>query len=188
MRIDSGHWVERVHRVPSPNYDQRSDPGDVSLIVLHCISLPAGSFGKGHVEALFCNELDCSADPSFADLAGVRVSAHLFLTRRGRVTQFVPFNARAWHAGESEFRGRRGCNDFAIGIELEGTDTGTYTRSQYRSLRRVLRALFRRYPRLSTEAVVGHQEIAPGRKSDPGPGFDWSVCLHGLLTGDDIDE
>ena len=180
MRINDEHWFEGVTRVPSPNCDCRSNPTDVSLVVLHCISLPEGHYGTGCVEDLFCNRLDCSSHVSFADLEHVEVSAHLFLTRRGRVIQFVPFNARAWHAGVSSYRGRSGCNDYSIGIELEGTAHSTYTKSQYRKLGRVLRALFARYPRLSPDAVVGHQEIAPGRKIDPGPGFDWSACLRSL--------
>lgn len=177
MRVDSEHWLQGVTRVPSPNFDQRSDPCDISLVVLHCISLPEGRYGTGYVEDLFCNRLDCSRHESFADLVGVEVSAHVFITRRGRVTQFVPFCERAWHAGASSFRGRSRCNDFAIGIELEGTDRSAYTKSQYRSLARVLRALLARYPRLGPDTVVGHQEIAPGRKSDPGDRFDWAACL-----------
>ena len=113
----------------------------------------------------------------------MRVSAHLFIDRRGRVTQFVPFDQRAWHAGVSSWRGRPGCNDFSIGIELEGVETRPYTQAQYRQLERVLRALLRGYPRLSPDAVVGHQEIAPGRKTDPGPAFDWGRILPTLVSG-----
>jgi AmpD protein len=149
----------------------------VSLVVLHGISLPPGEFGTGVVEALFTNNLDTGSDPRLADLEGVAVSAHLFIDRLGRTTQFVPFDVRAWHAGVSAWRGREGCNDFAIGIELEGEDHRPYTRAQYRRLDKVLKALLDRYPRLSRAAIVGHQEVAPGRKTDPGPAFDWAEML-----------
>lgn len=132
------------------------------------------------VEDLFLNRLDVGADPALEDLAGVAVSAHLFIDRRGRTRQFVPFNERAWHAGVSTWRGRQRCNDFAIGIELEGVDDRPYTRAQYRRLRAILEALLDRYPRLSRSAIVGHQEIAPGRKTDPGSAFDWSGVLEPL--------
>jgi AmpD protein len=129
------------------------------------------------VEDLFMNRLDTGSDPTLEDLAGVTVSAHLFIDRRGRTRQFVPFDERAWHAGVSSWRGRQRCNDFAIGIELEGVDDRPYTRAQYRRLGAILQALLDRYPQLSRNAIVGHQEIAPGRKTDPGPAFDW----HGVL-------
>jgi len=170
-------WLPRAHRVLSPNRDPRPVWADVELVVVHNISLPPGKFGGGMVEELFCNQLDCSADPALSDLAGLAVSAHLFIDRRGRVTQFVPFNERAWHAGVSSWRGRAGCNDFAIGIELEGTDDKNYTKRQYARLGSTLRWLFRRYPRLAADTLVGHNEIAPGRKTDPGAAFDWSRLL-----------
>ena len=141
---------------------------------MHNISLPPGKFGTGMVESLFCNALDCSSDPQLADLAGVEVSAHLFIDRRGRLSQFVPFDLRAWHAGVSSWRGRSGCNAFSIGIELEGTDTRPYSAKQYLRLASTLRWLLRTYPRLSVDTIVGHNEIAPGRKTDPGGSFDWS--------------
>lgn len=153
-------------------------------MVIHGISLPPGEFGTGDVEALFTNTLDTGRDPRLADLAGVRVSAHLFIDRRGRTTQFVPFNERAWHAGVSAWRGRVGCNDFAIGIELEGEDHRAYTRAQYARLGKVLAALIAAYPRLSRAAIVGHLEVAPGRKTDPGPVFDWTRLLSGLIAED----
>lgn len=177
MHVTESHWLARTRRVESPNADARPQGALVELVVLHCISLPPGQFGTGCVEALFSNALDCSIDPSMNDLDGVRVSAHLFIDRLGRATQFVPFCRRAWHAGVSAWRGRAGCNDFSIGIELEGTDCGPYTVAQYRRLQRVLAALFDAYPTLSSDAVVGHAEIAPGRKTDPGPGFDWQRLL-----------
>ncbi|MFK7912895.1 MAG: 1,6-anhydro-N-acetylmuramyl-L-alanine amidase AmpD [Pseudomonadales bacterium] len=180
VRVAPDHWLPRVRRVPSPNCDARFDADDIALLVIHNISLPAGRFGNGHVEALFCNELDCTLHASFADLPGVEVSAHLLIARTGRITQFVPFNARAWHAGTSQWRGRSRCNDFSIGIELEGTDSRPYTKAQYRSLTRVTAALLERYPRMSPDAIVGHEDIAPGRKTDPGPAFDWSRYLGSL--------
>ena len=167
--------------MPSPNQNARPDPEDISLVVVHGISLPPGEFGTGAVERFFCNTLDCSGDRRLADLAGVRVSAHLFVSRRGALTQFVPFDRRAWHAGLSHWRGRTGCNDFAIGIELEGTDDSGYTNSQYAALGRILDALFACYPRLDRSTVVGHNEIAPERKTDPGPRFDWRRVQHGLF-------
>lgn len=177
MRVTDEHWLAGVERLVSPNCDARDDPRAIELVVVHGISLPPGEFGGGHVEDLFLDRLDPDAHPSFATLAGVRVSSHLLISRRGRVTQFVPFHRRAWHAGVSSWRGRPRCNDYAIGIELEGCDHRPYTASQYRRLRRVLVALFARYPRLAPDAVVGHFEIAPGRKTDPGPVFDWRRLL-----------
>lgn len=180
MRITSQHWISRVQRSISPHLDARRDPQDISLVVVHCISLPQGRYGNTYVDDLFRGRLDTSAHPSFADLEGVRVSAHVVIDRRGRCVQYVPFNERAWHAGVSEWNQRAGCNDFAIGIELEGTETGDYTGRQYQSLKRLLAALLDRYPRLHPGAIVGHNEIAPGRKADPGSGFDWPRCLQGL--------
>ena len=147
---------------------------DISLIVVHGISLPPGKFGGDEIEALFCNQLN---HPQLLELADFRVSSHLLVDRRGRCTQFVPFDRRAWHAGESVWRGRSGCNDFSIGIELEGTDTRPYTQAQYRKLGRVIRALLARYPRLAADAIVGHLEVATGRKTDPGPAFNWQAVL-----------
>jgi AmpD protein len=180
MKVRKDHWLARVRRRPSPNSAPRPDPRDVSLLVIHNISLPPGRFGTGLVEALFLNELDTGLDPRLADLEGLRVSSHLFIDRRGAATQFVPFDRAAWHAGVSEWRGRVRCNDFAIGIELEGTDEVRYTRAQYRRLLAVTDALLERYPRLSPEAIVGHEEVAPGRKTDPGPAFDWSGYLRAV--------
>lgn len=173
-------WLPRARRVPSPNCDARPPALPIELVVLHNISLPPGQFGGGMVEALFCNTLDCSIDPALADLAGVEVSTHLFIDRRGRLTQFVPFDLRAWHAGVSSFRGRSGCNGFSIGIELEGTDSCAYTAKQYRRLSSTLRWLLRTYPRLSIDSIVGHNEIASGRKTDPGASFDWPRALSDL--------
>ena len=182
MIVSPDHWLTGARRVPSPNQDARPDAADISLVVLHGISLPPGEFGGGLVEALFRNRLDPAADPRLADLEGVRVSTHLFLDRAGAVTQFVPFDRRAWHAGASRHRGRAHCNDFAIGIELEGTDHVPYAEVQYTVLAEVLRALLHSYPRVDPAAVVGHNEVAPGRKTDPGPTFDWPRVIR-AVTG-----
>lgn len=173
MHVKSDHWLARVRAVPSPNNSLRPAHARISLLVIHGISLPPGRFGTGLVEDLFLNRLDCRADPALADLEGVKVSAHVLIDRRGRATQFVAFDRRAWHAGISSWCGRTGCNDFSIGIELEGEDARPYTARQYRRLTQITRALLDRYPTLAPEAIVGHQEIAPGRKTDPGPAFDW---------------
>ena len=172
LEIDSDGWLAGVRRLPSPNCDDRPH-GEISLLVIHNISLPPGEFGGDAVAHLFLNRLDPHAHPAFAELAGLRVSAHLFIDRGGRTLQFVPFGRRAWHAGRSRYAGRPACNDFAVGIELEGTDTSGYEAAQMRALVAVVRALLARYPALAAQRIVGHSDIAPGRKTDPGPGFDW---------------
>ena len=171
MYIDQG-WLSDIVHKPSPNFNSRPQGMCPQLVVIHNISLPAGEFGTGCVEALFCNALDCSAHDSFNDLVGLKVSAHLLVDRCGQITQFVSFDDRAWHAGVSSFKGRDNCNDFSIGIELEGTDNLAYTETQYSALRHVL-MLLRRHYTLSDDAIVGHSDIAPGRKTDPGAAFDW---------------
>ena len=178
--VTAAHWLAGAVRLASPNVDDRPDPTDIALVVLHGISLPPGEFGTGFVEALFTNTLDVGSRPALADLAGVRVSSHLLIARTGQITQFAPFQRRAWHAGVSSYAGRTACNDWAIGIELEGTDHAPYAEAQYEQLRGVLAALFRAYPRLSLCGVVGHCEIAPGRKTDPGPAFDWPRLLRSM--------
>ena len=172
LLIESG-WLRGARRLPSPNANERPAGSAVELLVIHNISLPPGRFGGGYIEQLFLNCLDCTMHPWFARLEGLRVSAHLLIDRRGRVTQFVPFDRRAWHAGASSFAGRENCNDFSVGIELEGTDERPYTRAQYARLVRVSRALMREYPRITAGRIVGHSDIAPGRKTDPGRAFDW---------------
>lgn len=172
--VSADGWVSRVRAVPSPNCDERPDPADISLLVIHNISLPPGQFGGPQVEQLFTNRLNPAEHPYFEGIKDLRVSAHLFINRGGRVTQFVPLERRAWHAGKSNFEGRERCNDFSIGIELEGTDDRPFTRAQYRQLLRLTRALLRRYPALTTARILGHSDIAPGRKTDPGPHFDWA--------------
>lgn len=177
MKVKKDHWLARVRTRTSANFSPRPAHAEISLLVIHNISLPPGRFGTGMIEALFQNRLDTSAHPTLGDLAGVRVSSHLLIERNGRTTQFVAFNQAAWHAGESCWRGRNRCNDFAIGIELEGVDDRNYTQAQYRRLQLVTKALMKRYARLSPEAIVGHQEIAPERKTDPGHAFDWRRYL-----------
>lgn len=169
----SQHKLEQARFVASPHCDARPEDTPVSLIVIHGISLPAGQFGLGYIEDLFLGQLDCSADPSFAILAGLRVSAHLLIRRTGELIQYVPFNQRAWHAGVSCWQGQSACNDFSIGIELEGTDTQPYTDAQYAQLAQVIKALRAAYPNIPKHGVTGHEHIAPGRKTDPGPYFDW---------------
>lgn len=179
--IGDDHWLRPARHRPSPNADARPRGADIALIVVHGISLPPGKFGTGCIEALFANALDADAHPSFADLRGLRVSSHLLISRRGLLTQFVPFDRRAWHAGVSRHRGRSGCNDFSVGIELEGADSIPYAAAQYRRLAAVIAALLRRYPALGLGDIAGHAEIAPGRKTDPGPAFDWPR-LYALLA------
>lgn len=159
---------------PSPHCDERPLDDDISLLVVHCISLPEGHFGTPYVHDLFMGQLDVAADPAFKPLAGLKVSAHLVIRRNGRLEQYVPFNRRAWHAGQSSFCGRQRCNDFSIGIELEGTDYSAYTDEQYQQLAAVTEALMLDYPQLRKDAIVGHEDIAPGRKTDPGKQFDWA--------------
>ncbi|MDH5785749.1 MAG: 1,6-anhydro-N-acetylmuramyl-L-alanine amidase AmpD [Chromatiales bacterium] len=166
-------WLEGARVVDSPNFDQRPDNEPPSLIVIHGISLPPGQYGGPWIDALFTNTLDPAAHPYFADICQLRVSSHLLIRRDGEVVQYVPFNKRAWHAGLSSYQGRERCNDFSIGIELEGSDNEPYEAIQYRVLAECINLLFNGYPQLSPAHITGHSDIAPGRKSDPGPHFDW---------------
>ena len=177
LLVDAGGRARGAAQVPSPNCDARPAGTLVSLIVLHGISLPPGEFGGDGVERLFTNRLDSAAHPHFASLAGLRVSSHFLIRRGGELVQFVPCAMRAWHAGESTWRGRSRCNDFSIGIELEGTDDVPYTNAQYRVLAQLARALGRRYP---IADIAGHNDVAPGRKTDPGPAFDWARLRRAL--------
>ncbi len=171
--IEEG-WLETAERVvPSPNFDARPRECDISLIVIHCISLPPGEFGGEWIDRLFTNTLPPEAHPYFAGIHHLRVSAHLLIRRDGGITQYVPFHRRAWHAGVSSYHGREACNDFSIGIELEGTETVDYTEAQYVRLADAVEALLARYSTLSRQAITGHSNIAPGRKTDPGPSFRW---------------
>jgi AmpD protein len=174
LTLETGSgWLEGVRRVPSPNCDERPAASEPELIVVHNISLPEGDFGTPHVEALFCNCLDAAAHPSFEEIAPLRVSAHALIRRDGELTQFVPFTKRAWHAGVSRFQGRDCCNDFSVGIELEGCDWQPFEDSQYRCLASLVRLLMATWPAIDAGRLVGHSDIAPGRKTDPGPHFDW---------------
>ena len=166
-RISFARWT------PSPNFGPRPDGAGISLLVVHNISLPPGQFGGREIEDFFCNQLDHSAHPYFKTIEGVQVSAHLLIRRDGALVQFVSLLDRAWHAGRSCFEGQEECNDFSIGIELEGTDDQPYTPLQYQKLAEVSRALINAYPAMSAERITGHQHIAPGRKTDPGEAFDW---------------
>lgn len=166
-------WFDNVTRRPSPNHDERPTNTAIDLLVIHSISLPPGEFGGGHIERLFLNTLDTTHHPYFAQLATLKVSAHLLIDRRGEVTQYVPLTHRAWHAGVSSFAGKERCNDYSIGIELEGCDDVEFTDAQYITLASLTRAITARYPDVTPQRIVGHSEIAPGRKTDPGPLFDW---------------
>lgn len=162
-----------VRQVLSPHCDARPKGFTPELIVVHGISLPAGEFGGPWIDRLFAGNLPGDAHPSFRETSTLRVSAHAVIGRNGTITQYVPFGMRAWHAGQSEYQGRSGCNDFSIGIELEGTDQTPYTDAQYETLATLVKALLTTYPTLSAERIAGHSDIAPGRKTDPGPAFDW---------------
>jgi len=160
-------------QIASPNYDARPVGVEADLIVIHGISLPPGEFGGPWIERLFTNTLPAEIHPYFAEVAPLRVSSHLVVQRDGALTQYVSFADRAWHAGQSNYQGRAACNDFSVGVELEGTDALPYEATQYAALAEVVAARCAAYPRLSADRLVGHSEIAPGRKTDPGPAFDW---------------
>jgi len=164
----------------SPNQDERGDENDISGIVIHNISLPPGEFGGGWIDDLFLNQLDPAAHPYFEAIADVKVSAHVLIRRDGQLIQYVPFHQRAWHAGASCWDGRECCNDFTIGIEMEGCDDQQFERVQYQQLGKLINSLVSVYPKLNKNRVVGHQYIAPGRKTDPGPYFDWNY-LNNLI-------
>ena len=169
----SGNTLLTARQVPSPNSDERPEGCAVGLIVIHGISLPPGDFGGPWIDDLFQNRLDGTAHPYFRELAHLRVSAHLIIRRDGELVQYVDLHKRAWHAGISSFQGREICNDFAIGVELEGTDRIPYEDVQYRVLAETAREIGARFPAIGPESIVGHSDIAPGRKTDPGPAFDW---------------
>lgn len=166
-------WLSAARHCPSPNYNDRPLNGTINLLVVHNISLPPGQYGTGCIEQFFCNQLQSDQHPYFCQIADLRVSSHLLIDREGQLVQFVPFDRRAWHAGASAFEGRANCNDFSIGIELEGCDNEAYTDNQYQSLAQVTRQLLVHYPALTPDRITGHCDIAPGRKTDPGPAFDW---------------
>jgi N-acetyl-anhydromuramoyl-L-alanine amidase len=182
LRIDAATGLlAGARQVLSPHFDERPAGTAPELLVVHGISLPPGEFGGPWIDRLFTNSLPADAHPYFAEVGPLRVSSHLVVTRDGAVTQYVRFTERAWHAGRSAYQGREACNDFSVGIELEGTDTLPYEPAQYATLAKVVAALCAAYPRLSPARIVGHSDIAPGRKTDPGPAFDWGLA-RGLIV------
>jgi AmpD protein len=175
MEVDPRSGVlTGARQVASPNCDARPPGVAADLIVVHGISLPPGEFGGPWIDRLFTNDLPAGAHPYFAEIEGQRVSSHLCIRRDGGVTQYVKFSERAWHAGQSSWEGRSACNDFSIGVELEGADAVPYDPLQYRALARIVAALCKAYPALSPDRLAGHSDISPGRKTDPGPAFDWA--------------
>ncbi len=172
--------VEGIIFYPSPNCDKRPDDEDISLIVVHAISLPPGKYGGNEIEDFFLNKLDISSNKYFESIKNLKVSSHIVIKRTGEILQFVPFNKRAWHAGVSSFLGRENCNDYSIGIELEGSDDSKFEDQQYHSLLTLIRLLIKTYPNLTKEKLVGHSDISPGRKTDPGPMFEWKKLKDNL--------
>ncbi|MFD1712060.1 1,6-anhydro-N-acetylmuramyl-L-alanine amidase AmpD [Ottowia sp. GY511] len=166
----SGGWYRRARALPSPNFGPRPPAAAIDLVVVHSISLPPGRYGGDEVQALFTNRLDWDAHPYFQQIRGMEVSAHFYVRRTGVLWQFVSVDDRAWHAGRSSFRGRDNCNDYSVGVELEGLEGERFTARQYERLARLIQALRQRYP---ITDIAGHEHVAPGRKHDPGPGFDW---------------
>ncbi|MHB8253684.1 MAG: 1,6-anhydro-N-acetylmuramyl-L-alanine amidase AmpD [Acidiferrobacter sp.] len=189
--IDEAGWLNGARQLVSPHCDARPAGAQVEVVIIHAISLPAGVYGGPDVERLFMNQLDTKGVPAYADLKDLRVSAHLFIRRDGQVIQFVPFAARAWHAGVSRCEGRERVNDFSVGIELEGTDRTPFEGAQYETLIAVSRTLVIRYPVITANRLYGHSDIAPGRKSDPGPDFDWDryrAAIRGASSGSLVGE
>jgi N-acetyl-anhydromuramoyl-L-alanine amidase len=179
LTLDPTGWITTARHCPSPNYGPRPSGVAIDLAIIHSISLPPGVYRGDAIERLFTNTLDWDAHPYYQHLRGMQVSAHFVIRRRGQLIQFVSCDERAWHAGPSSWQGRDNCNDYAIGIELEGLEGDTFTASQYRVLTKLLNTLARRYP---LKNVVGHEHVAPGRKQDPGPGFDWGSMKKLLLV------
>ena len=167
-------WLDGIRRVESPNCDDRSADTEISLLIVHSISLPPGEYGGDTIERLFTNRLDPKAHPYFLEIAGMRVSAHFLVRRDGELVQFVPVFQRAWHAGVSAWRGRTACNDFSVGVELEGTDDSAFEEAQYRSLEQLVQRLRQTLP---LRDIAAHSDVAPGRKTDPGAGFAWAQLL-----------
>lgn len=180
MKVDINGWLSGVRKIASPNFDRRPSRSAIDMLVIHNISLPPDQFGGPEIAEFFTNRLDGEAHPYFAQLKGVRVSSHFLIRRDGGLIQFVPCTQRAWHAGVSSWEGRTRCNDFSIGIELEGSDFVAFTDAQYAALARLTRLLQRTYP---LRHLVGHADIAPGRKTDPGPHFDWKRFRAALWFG-----
>jgi AmpD protein len=181
---DRDIWLTGLQHLTSPNADQRPCGITVDLLVIHNISLPPGEFGGPWIDELFLGRLEPGAHPYFEQIARLRVSSHLLIRRDGRATQFVALNHRAWHAGQSTFCGRERCNDYSIGIELEGSDDCPFTDAQYSVLSKLTRTVMEHFPAISSQRIVGHCDIAPGRKTDPGPHFDWIRFRQGLAETD----
>lgn len=180
MQISADHWLNSATHRPSPNQDARPPHEKIDCLVIHNISLPPQQYGGDDILNFFQNCLDYDAHPYFEQLRDVTVSAHCLIRRDGEIIQFVPFNQRAWHAGQSCFEGREKCNDFSIGIELEGSDFEAFTAEQYHQLQRVTKTLLNHYPDITKNRITGHSDIAPDRKTDPGPYFDWERYLLGI--------
>ena len=176
----TNHRIDQAEFIPSPNFSDRLEEVEPTLLVIHNISLPPGEFGGSYIADFFQNKLDTSKHPFFEEIADLQVSSHLFVDREGQLIQFVDLNKKAWHAGISEFEGKKECNDFSIGIELEGTDTEPYSDKQYLSLISLTNCLMESYSGISTERIVGHSDIAPSRKTDPGESFDWNRYKNSL--------
>jgi len=182
MHIDiTSGLVKEERQHLSPNCDSRPNESDISLIVINGISLPPGKFGKDYIDQLFCNQLNPDEHPYFKDISDLKVSSHLLIRRDGEVVQYVPFQKRAWHAGVSCYEKRDCCNDYSIGIEMEGEDETPYTDIQYQVLATIIKDLIKSYPELNEQTITGHSDIAPGRKTDPGEAFDWGI-LRKLLS------
>lgn len=179
LQIKDG-WLVNERRVLSPHFDQRPEPQDISLLIIHYISLPPEQFGGGYIDDFFQGKLDPQAHPYFQEISPLRVSAHCLIERTGRITQYVNFADRAWHAGLSCFEGRDKCNDFAIGIELEGSNEQPFTDAQYLALQALTQEIMRTYPHITKERIVGHCDVSPGRKIDPGQYFDWQRYLQNI--------
>ena len=179
--IESG-WCRFAEKCVSPNYDARPSCSEISLLVIHNISLPPAEFGGGFIHQFFTGRLDCNQHVYFKSIIELKVSAHCLIERDGTLTQFVSFLDRAWHAGRSRFGGVEECNDYSIGVELEGTDSLPYTKSQYLCLVHLTKLLMETYPRITCQRIVGHSDVAPNRKTDPGPAFDWSYYKKSLMS------
>tara|TARA_B100000941_G_C28318466_1_gene455255 strand:- start:44 stop:583 length:540 start_codon:yes stop_codon:yes gene_type:complete len=174
------HLLKSAKQIQSPNYSERLNEDDINLIVIHSISLPPGKYNNSYIEEFFCNKLSVNENKYFESISDLKVSSHILIKRDGKIIQFVPFNKKAWHAGESVFKGRLNCNEFSIGIELEGCEEDDFTQNQYKNLVNICLTLFNYYPEITRQNVVGHSEIAPGRKTDPGKNFNWEYLRENL--------
>ncbi len=187
MKIDNlTGLLQDTPFIPSPNCNARPADACIDMIVIHNISLPPNEFGGPYIDDLFCNRLDTSFHPYFAEIAHLKVSSHCLIRRNGAITQYVPFTLRAWHAGISIFKGQENCNDFSIGIELEGADEIPYSNEQYSGLAVLIKTLMTTYIDISYDRIVGHSTIAPNRKTDPGPAFDWNLLMRLLFEATPI--